>query len=139
MYITFTEYKDLGGTLTEPAFNSLVYDAQTKLDYNTFGRLKKDTSTSEAVKRCIVKILELLNTHSEYIKAVTDINSPVMSSQSNDGVSVSYGGYLGNTTPSDIDTITKKLDVDIKKVIQEYLVDEKNQAGQVLLYRGVYR
>lgn len=139
MYLTYTEYKDLGGTLAEPAFNSLIFDAIVKIDYYTFNRLKNDTIISEKVKRCIIKLLSLLNTYNEYEKTVTDITKPILSSQSNDGVSVSYGGYLGNTTPNDINTIKEKLDKDITSTIKEYLSGEVNQKGQVLLYRGVYK
>ena len=139
MYITYDEYKEYGGTLNESTFNSLYYDAQIKIDYYTFNRLKNDTKFSVKIKLCITKIISLLNTYNEYQKLVTDVNKPVISSQSNDGVSVSYGGYLGNTSPQDIDTISKKLDVDIKAVIQQYLDSEVNQTGQLLLYRGVYR
>lgn len=139
MYITFSEYKNLGGTLSESTFNSLIYEAQAKIDYYTFSRLKNDTDISQSVKVCLVKILTLLNTYNEYIRVVTDVNSPIVSSQSNDGVSISYGGYLGNTSPSDIKSISDKLKEDIKTTIQEYLDGEKNSCGQVLLYRGVYR
>lgn len=139
MYIDYTEYKNLGGTLDEPAFNSLVFEAQVKIDYYTFGRLKKDTVFSENIKRCMIKIVSLLSTYNEYEKTVTNTKNPVISSQSNDGVSISYGGYLGNTTPNDLNTVYDKLQKDIKSTIQEYLQNETNQFGDVLLYRGVYR
>ena len=139
MYLTYAEYKEYGGTVTEPAFNSLIYEAQVKVDYYTFNRLINDTVISEKIKRCIVKIIELLNTYDEYQKVVTDVNSPIISSQSNDGVSVSYGGYLGNTSPQDLEVVAKKLDTDILTTIKQYLSNERNQKGEVLLYRGVYR
>lgn len=139
MYINYTEYKELGGTLTESAFNSLIYEAQVKLDYHTFNRLKRDNVVTEAVKCCLVKLLQLLNTYNEYVKLVSDVNNPIISSSSNDGVSISFGGYLGNTTPNDVSQLADKLDKDIKSTIQQYLQGEKNQKGQVLLYRGVYR
>lgn len=139
MYLTYAEYKEYGGTVTEPAFNSLIYEAQVKVDYYTFNRLINDTVISEKIKHCIVKIIELLNTYDEYQKVVTDVNSPIISSQSNDGVSVSYGGYLGNTSPQDLEVVAKKLDADILTTIKQYLSNERNQNGEVLLYRGVYR
>ena len=139
MYITYTEYREYGGTLDESTFNSLYYDAQIKIDYYTFNRLKNDTKFGVKIKLCLIKILSLLNNYNEYEKVVTNLNTPVISSQSNDGVSVSYGGYLGNTSPQDIDNISKKLDTDIKTVIKQYLDGELNQKGEALLYRGVYR
>ena len=139
MYITFSEYVNLGGTLTESTFNSLIYEAQVKLDYHTFNRLKKDTVISINVKRCLCKILSLMDVYTQYEKKVTDVNNPILASQSNDGVSASYGGYLGNTTPNDINVLSDKLNKDIKQAIQEYLHAEINEDGQRLLYRGVYR
>lgn len=139
MYITYEEYKEFGGTLDESTFNSLYYDAQIKIDYYTFNKLKNDNIFSVKIKLCIIKVISLLHTYNEYEKVVTDLNKPVISSQSNDGVSVSYGGYLGNTSPQDINNISKKLDKDIKNTIRQYLDGEVNQKGEVLLYRGVYR
>lgn len=139
MYITYLEYQAFGGDLTESAFNSTIYDVQMKIDYYTFGKLKKDTIINEQVKRCIVKLISLMNTFNEYNKIVTSTSTPVISSQSNDGVSVSYGGYLGNTSPNDLEAVSKKLDTDIRDTIKQYLAGEQNQAGEVLLYRGVYR
>lgn len=137
MYLTYEEYKKYGGTLSEPAFNNLSFEAKVKVDYYTFQRLAKDTEFGEKIKRAVFNIIELLNTYEEYKNVVTDVNRPVISSQSNDGVSVSYGGYLGNTSPQDIDTISKKLDSDIYDVIKRYLDGERNQKGELLIYRGV--
>lgn len=139
MYITFEEYQNYGGTLDESAFNSIYYAVQIKIDYFTFNRLVNDTVFTEKVKRCIVKLISLLNTFNEYQKTITDLKNPVVASASNDGVSMSYGGYLSNTTPNDLKTVQEQLDKDILNTIKQYLYGEKNQAGKVLLYRGVYR
>lgn len=139
MYITFEEYQDYGGTLDEPTFNSIYYDVQIKIDYYTFNRLVNDTVFTEKVKRCIVKLISLLNIFNEYQKTITDLKHPVVASASNDGVSMSYGGYLGNTTPNDLNTVQEQLDKDILNTIKQYLYGEKNQAGEVLLYRGIYK
>lgn len=139
MYLTYDEYKEYGGALDESTFNSLIFDAQIEIDYRTFYRLEDDTVIPIKVKMCVAKIIDLLNTFTKYKKVVTNVDAPVIESQSNDGVSVKYGGYLGNTNPTDIDNISKKLNTDITNVIKRYLTGEKNQSGEVLLYRGVYR
>lgn len=138
MYLTYEEYQKYGGTLDETAFNSLGYDVQVKIDYYTFSRLKKDTEYSEAVKRAFMKIMGLLDTHNKYLEKVADMDSPMVASASNDGVSESYGGYAGNTTPNDVSTLADMLEKDIQGVIREYLNGERNQKGELLLYRGVY-
>ena len=139
MYLTYDEYRNYGGTLNESTFNSLIYKAQVKIDYYTYNRLKNDTIISERVKQCLVQVIYLINNYTEYNQVVTDVNQPILLGGSNDGVSISYGGYLGNTTPDDVNKITERLNSDIKQIIQEYLQGEVNEAGKVLLYRGVYK
>ena len=138
MYLTYEEYQAYGGTLDEPAFNSIGYDVQAKIDYYTFSRLKKDTEFTEPVKRAFMKIIGLMDAYNKYLEKVSNMDNPIVASASNDGVSESYGGYAGNTTPGDIETLADKLEKDIRAVIREYLSGERNQAGQLLLYRGVY-
>ena len=70
MYLTYAEYKEYGGTVTESAFNSLIYEAQVKVDYYTFNRLVNDTVISEKIKRCMTKIIELLNISPEEIVTI---------------------------------------------------------------------
>lgn len=40
---------------------------------------------------------------------------------------------------NDIKALSDKLDKDIYVVIRQYLNGERNQKGEVLLYRGVYK
>lgn len=138
MYLTYADYIEYGGTLSESAFNSLAFDAQVKIDYYTFNRLVNDTVFSEKVKKCMYKIINSLDTLNKYLASVNDMTNPILSSQSNDGVSVSYGGLAGNTSPSDVKNVEAQTETDIIRTIKEYLQGEKNQAGEVLLYRGVY-
>ena len=138
MYLTYEEYKTFGGTLSETAFNSVVYDAQAKIDYYTYNRLVKDTVISNNVKQAAVKIIGLIDTYNNYRNLITDIGNPIAISQSNDGVSMSFGGYAGNTTPQDLLNAKKQLETDIFDVLKVYLISERNQAGNLLLYRGVY-
>ena len=139
MYLTYDEYIGMGGNLDETAFRSLGWDVQKKIDCYTFSRLKKDKCISMPVKRAFFKALELRSAHEDYIKRVSDMEDPIQAGASNDGVSVSYGGYAGNTTPADIAALSEKTDKDIYDVIRLYLDGERNEAGQLLLYRGVYR
>ena len=90
------------------------------------------------MKRAVYKIIGLLDTFNKYKDIVTDVEHPIVASASNDGVSETYGGYLGSATPQDLDTASNKLASDIDNIITRYLDGEKNQAGTILLYRGVY-
>lgn len=139
MYLTYEEYQAYGGTLSEAAFNDTEYEARVKVDYYTFSRLTNDAEVSETVKRTVYKIIKLMSAYNNYMDKISDMDNPIVNSSSNDGVSESYGGYMGNTSTSDIKTLSDKLDKDIYKVIRQYLDGERNQKGEVLLYRGVYR
>lgn len=139
MYLTFEEYQAYGGALSETAFNNIEYDARIKIDYYTFNRLANDTEFSEKVKRATYKVIELINDYNSYMDKVSDMDNPIVKSSSNDGVAETYGGYTGNTSTNDIKMLSDKLDKDIYVVIHQYLNGERNQKGEVLLYRGVYK
>lgn len=77
MYLTYEEYKELGGTADQPSFASLELQARYKLDYWTMNRI---TEPDERVKLCMCLIIDVLY----------EIQSNIIdaSSFSNDGVSV---------------------------------------------------
>lgn len=139
MYLTYQEYQDYGGTLTEAAFNANILEAEEYIDYETFNRLKDDTEFSEDVKRCCFKLVNMLERYNNYIDIATDVSQPFLSGASNDGVSANYGGYLGSTSPSDMKTVENNLQKSISRIIHRMLYGEKNQKGEILLYRGVYK
>lgn len=138
MYLTYDEYSEYGGTLDETAFRNLRYDVEKTIDYYTFGRLKKDEEFSESVKRTEFELITLRERYDKYVQKVSDVENPIVASSSNDGVSQSYGGYLGNTSPTDIQNMHEQLKSDMYDVIKRYLDGERNAAGELLLYRGVY-
>lgn len=139
MYLTFEEYQNYGGSLSEAAFNNVEYEARVKINYYTFNKLTNDTEVSEGVKRAAYKIIRLISDYNSYMDKVSDMDNPIVNSSSNDGVSESYGGYAGNTSTNDVNALSDKLDKDIYTVIRQYLSGERNQKGEILLYRGVYR
>ena len=52
-YLTYQEFKALGGTLDEMPFNLLEYNARKKIDERTFGRLVDKGQEYKEVKLCI--------------------------------------------------------------------------------------
>lgn len=123
-YLTYDEYLDYGGSLEETAFSRLEFKAEKKVDNVTFGRLKKETEISETVKRLIFELIGTINN--------TDYSgegySPAISSEGNDGYSVSFA----SGTVLTID----KADVQANKLIAEYLSEERDSNGTPLLYCG---
>jgi hypothetical protein len=75
MYLSYTEYTEMGGQLTENEFNRLNFTAQAELDLQTFHRI---TEADERVKQCIFALI-----------GVSEVATNI-SSVSNDGYSISY-------------------------------------------------
>ena len=114
MYLNYNEYKNIGGELSETAFNRYIIRAECYLDRETFGRVKDLKPVPDAVRYCIRDITDMMSAQS----------GNNVSSWSNDGVSVSY-----NTNEEQARAF--------HSVLSEYLSDEVDKNGTPLLYRGV--
>ena len=123
-YLTYEEYREYGGNLEGTAFSRLEFKAEKRIDNETFGRLKKETVISEAVKRLTFELIGLLN-NTDY---ASENYNPKVASESNDGYSVSFASGTIITADS--------LDIKIERLIAEYLSEEKTSKGVPLLYCG---
>ena len=105
-YLTYQEYKALGGTLDEMPFNLLEFNARMKIDERTFGRLvDKGQEYKEGIWG-IYNMIITLNSYSSY-----DTQNKAISSESTDGYSISYGTPQKSTTEaknSELDDIIYK-------------------------------
>lgn len=133
MYLTYEEYQSFGGTLDEPTFNRFEFQAEAEINYATFGRLKGDKVFPLEVKRLTLHLVELLEkrTAAFSLGSGNNTSTTYITSQSNDGVSISYNGM----SPSDL---IKLSETDSLKAIRSYLEGVTNEAGRKLLYRGIY-
>lgn len=135
MYLEYTDYQEMGGTLDETTFQQLEFEARSVIDWWTFNRLQKETTYPEAVKRCIFKLIGLIQDKQKAM--LVDANSEDSSkqagiaSESNDGVSTSYNTLSAKDA---VDTLQKEFENTIKM----YLNGVKNSLGHRLLYRGIY-
>lgn len=57
-YISYEDYKELGGTLSEDAFTILERKAQRTLDTITFDRIKHLTVIPDVVREVLVEFIE---------------------------------------------------------------------------------
>ena len=121
-YLTYQEYKALGGTLDEMPFNLLEFNARKKIDERTFGRLVDKGQEYKEVKLCIYNMIITLNSYSSY-----DTQNKAISSESTDGYSISYG------TPQKSTTEAKNSE--LEDVINSYLANVIIDNVPVL-YRG---
>ena len=136
MYLTYAEYQTMGGTLDEATFNDLEFQAEALVNWYTFNRLKKDNTFPDELKRLMYFLVKLMALRGNIItdSGADDSSSgggKVIASQSNDGVSVSYNVLSAQALMDSIKS-------ESKDAIEQYLQGVMNEAGHLLLYRGVY-
>ena len=123
-YLTYEEYKALGGTLDLLPFNLLEYEARRKINIRTFNRLVGIDEIPQEVKMCEYKMINSIN---EDIKANSNGN---VASESIDGYSVSY------ITGSQIEETMKAKNNELDDIITTYLAMVIVN-GQHLIYCGI--
>lgn len=121
-YLTYQEFKALGGTLDEMPFNLLEYNARKKIDERTFGRLINKGQEYKEVKLCIYNMITTLNSYSSY-----DTQNKAISSESTDGYSISYGTPQKSTTEAK----NSELEDTINSYLANVVIDDVP-----VLYRG---
>jgi hypothetical protein len=133
MYLTYDEYRRMGGTLDEVPFEEFEFQAEAQINHATFSRLKGDKIIPNEVKRLTHYLIDLLEKKSAAFSLGNGGtgNGAYITSQSNDGVSISYNGMA----PSDLVELCK---AEVLIVIRSYLDGVTNEAGRKLLYRGIY-
>lgn len=118
-YLSYIDYISYGGKLDKLIFLELEFEARKNIDKFTFGRLKKLQNQIEEVKRCIFKLIEVIDGYS--------INrDKSISSENTDGYSVNYN----------IDNLIDNKKEEIDSIILDYLSDCYLDDGTPYLYRG---
>ena len=124
-YLTYSEYKELGGNFEELPFNILEFRARKEIDKYTFNRLQElDTQINE-VKMCIFELIPVL----DQLKTMSENGG--ITSENIDGYSVSY-----DTASVDLIQARQK---DISNTIRTYLINCKLEDGTPYMYCGVKR
>lgn len=85
-YLSYEEYKSLGGTLGEMPFNILELKARQIINERTQNRLKDIEKIPQEVKICVY---DLINTINKYNLSDNSTSSNI-SSENTDGYSVTY-------------------------------------------------
>ena len=114
-YLTYNEYKELGGTLEETPFNLLEFEARKKIDERTLQRLKDIDSNEipQEVKLCEFKMINSLQT---YLKTHESISEAAgIKSENIDGYSITY------FTTSEINEMLKSKNNELNDLIETYL------------------
>ena len=125
-YLTYTEYKALGGSLDMTPFNLLEYEARRKIDERTFGRLKNVANLPQEVKMCVFALINSINSYG----SSTSGNNKNIASESTDGYSVSY------VTGGTIQEMIQSKSVELNDIINTYLIGVIVN-GEHIMYAGV--
>ena len=85
-YLTYEEYKSLGGTLGEMPFNILELKARQVINERTQNRLKDVEKIPQEVKICVYDLIQTINKYNNS----NNSTSSNISSENTDGYSVTY-------------------------------------------------
>lgn len=121
MYLSYTEYKELGGTMNEATFNKNEFEIENKIDYLTNGRIKNLSQVPQAVKMLCFRL------GTSFWEKV-EIDAPNNLTSYSNGIE-SFG--YANTTASSQSSSISVIDKQINNLVAEYLWEYPG-----LLYRG---
>ena len=115
-YLTYEEYRLLGGTLDLTPFNLLEFEARRIIDIRTQNRLKnlEYSEIPQEIKLCIYSLINTVNAYQETLEKAQSNN---ITSENTDGYSVSY------LNPSSITDIIKSNGTEIDYIIRTYLTN----------------
>lgn len=126
-YLTYEEYKSLGGLLDLTPFNLSEMKARKIIDKYTQGRLIDLETQVQEVKLCVYDLINLGigydSSGDNYLK------NRGISSESTDGYSISYGSISSDTIK------TRKQEE--CNIVFDYLAECKLEDGTPYLYRGI--
>ena len=123
-YLSYAQYVEWGGTLTESAFNLAEIKARSRIDAMTQGRVARMAQVPEQVQAAMMEIITVDGTYSASAQA----SAPVAASFTTDGYSESYGSAETRTA-----AIEKQLNASIMTLLDGIVDDD----GVPLIYAGV--
>lgn len=125
-YLTYVEYRKLGGALEETPFNILEFKARKIIDKYTFGRLIDLETQVQEVKICMYELMNSLTTY--FTQDGMPKSDKQVSSENIDGYNVTYSNFDENLLKANV--------MQIKGIINSYLSECKTDKGIPYLYRG---
>lgn len=128
-YLTYAEYRSLGGALDITPFNLLEFEARRKIDIETQSRLKGTNSQDipQEVKLCVNSLINSIDHYTESIESATQNGN--IASENTDGYSVSY------VKSSSIKDIINSKSAELDDIIRTYLLNVVFN-GEHLMYLG---
>ena len=129
-YLSYAEYRNLGGLLDIMPFNLLEFESRRKIDIYTSNRLKGTAiqDIPQEVKLCIFNLIIAINNYASSITSATENGN--IQSENTDGYSVTY------VKSAQIKEIINSKSVEINDIIRTYLLGVMFN-GEHLMYTGV--
>ena len=124
-YLTYNEYKSLGGNLDQTPFNLLEYEARRIIDNRTLQRLKEIEIIPQEVKMCMFSLINTINNYASQGQTSKNISSESVGSYS-----VSY------TTGTQIQETINSKNAELTYIVLTYLTGVIVN-GEHLVYLGV--
>ena len=124
-YLTYNEYKALGGNLDQTPFNLLEYEARRIIDSRTLQRLKGIEIIPQEVKMCMFALINTINSYANQSQTSKNISSESVGSYS-----VSY------TTGTQIQETINSKNAELTDIVLTYLTGVIVN-GEHLVYLGV--
>ena len=123
-YLTYAEYQQYGGTMSETDFTIAEFKARSRIDRMTLARVQAMQTVPEEVKMAMMVIMKVDSKYSA--DAMSD--SAIVSAFNTDGYSESYGGIAEQS-----DNAQTQLNQQLSKMLFGVMDDY----GVPLLYRGL--
>lgn len=119
MYLTFDEYKDMGGAIQESAFKRHAARADALITRMTHGRILNESPVRECVKYAAFDLVSAIAADSQM-----GIDGYDIASMTNEGMSITFAGAA---------TSARRY----AQIVQSYLDAQFDANGTPLLYVGV--
>lgn len=124
-YLTYNEYKELGGNLDITPFNLLEYEARRIIDNRTLQRLHGIEKIPQEVKMCMFSLVNTINGYANQSQTSKNISSESVGSYS-----VSY------ITGTQIQETINSKNAELTDIVLTYLTGVIVN-GEHLVYLGV--
>ena len=124
-YLTYNEYKALGGSLDITPFNLLEFEARRIIDSRTLQRLKGIEQVPQEVKMCMFSLVNTINSYTNQSQTSKNISSESVGSYS-----VSY------ITGTQIQETINSKNAELTDMVVNYLTGVIVN-GEHLIYCGV--
>lgn len=132
-YLTYTDYRLLGGTMDIMPFNLLEFEVRKILDKRTQRRLIGIDEIPQEVKLCVNKMINILANYISDSNNNENINKNI-ASENTDGYSVTY--VTTDQVLEKIQSIIKSKNTELEDIMTNYLSTTIIN-GEFVLYLGV--